>query len=410
MIRTLTLMAALMAAPAAEAACTVIGPSTVHTPDGALDGAYLILQGDHISAVMQGNPRIGGCDRIEVAPGSALTPGLIATETQLGVTEVGLEKATRDDQWDHDPVRAAFRVIDAHNPRTSLSPVARLGGITTAIVVPTGGFVSGQAGAVDLTGGSQSRAIVATSVSVEVHLGALGSKGAGLARLRELLTAARYVAPNGYIRAGQALRDTDPLDLAALKPVLRRSIPLSVHVDRASDIEAVVRLADELAVRLIVVGGAEAWLVADQLAASNVPVVLDPLIYGPGSFGAIHAREDNAALLHAAGVPVILSAFSSHNARTTRVVAGNAVRGGLDHAAALAAITRHPAEAFGLDGRGVIQVGAVANVALWSGDPLEIGSALTGLWIQGESMPLRSRQTALEERYRTLPAARLPGE
>jgi imidazolonepropionase-like amidohydrolase len=131
-------------------------------------------------------------------------------------------------------------------------------------------------------------------------------------------------------------------------------------------------------------------------------VVLDPLVYGPGSFEQIHARADNAALLHAAGVQVVISSFSSHNARNLRQAAGNAVRGGLPHDVALTAITRTPAAVFGLDRHGRLEPGALANVAVWSGDPLEPSTELLHLYLRGKAMPLTSRQTALFEKYRSL--------
>src|SRR5690606_1370294 len=157
--------------------------------------------------------------------------------------------------------------------------------------------------------------------------------------------------------------------------------PLLLHVDRASDLEATLAFADAERVRVVIAGGAEAWLVADALAARRVPVIVDPFVVGAGSFDQLHGRADNAALLHAAGGPVAIGTFATHNARSLRFVAGNAVRGGMPHDAAIAAITRVPAEAFGLAGRGVLRTGAVADLAAWTGDPLEIATRLSGLWL-----------------------------
>src|SRR5690606_20947989 len=122
-----------------------------------------------------------------------------------------------------------------------------------------------------------------------------------------------------------------------------------VGADRASDLEALIRLAGELRIRLVIRGAAEGWLVAEQLVAAKVPVIVDPYVAGPVSFDAVHGRPDNAALLVEAGVEVVIAASPSHNAPTLTQVAGNAVRAGMPWAAALNAITRAPAQVFGVD-------------------------------------------------------------
>ena len=132
-------------------------------------------------------------------------------------------------------------------------------------------------------------------------------------------------------------------------------------------------------------------------------MVLNDLLGQPLSFDALRARPDAAAILHAAGVPVILSSFSTHNARTLRQVAGNAVRAGLPHQAALYAITRAPAEAFGMGDRGRLAVGLAADLVIWTGDPFEPASRATHVIIDGRPQSMRHRQKALFDRYRSLP-------
>ena len=174
------------------------------------------------------------------------------------------------------------------------------------------------------------------------------------------------------------------------------------HVDRAADILSALALARDLKLRPVIAGGAEAWKVARELAAARVPVLVYPLAQ-PSSFDSIGAREDNAARLFAAGVLVGISTGATHDARKLRQVAGNAVRAGLPHEAALAAITRVPAEALGLGARyGTLAVGKTANLVAWSGDPLELSTRALEVVIHGRKVSLKSRQTALFEKYRTL--------
>jgi cytosine/adenosine deaminase-related metal-dependent hydrolase len=146
----------------------------------------------------------------------------------------------------------------------------------------------------------------------------------------------------------------------------------------------------------------------DALAEADIAVIINPLIYGPGSFDQREARPDNAQLLAEAGVDVIISTRSAHFARSLRQLAGNAVRGGMDHTAAVRAITSTPARVFGLSDRGEIARGAFANLVIWSGDPLEIGTRVETMLIAGRAVELTSRQTDLFERYRELPGSPVP--
>jgi imidazolonepropionase-like amidohydrolase len=170
--------------------------------------------------------------------------------------------------------------------------------------------------------------------------------------------------------------------------------------DRASDILQVLAFAAEHGVDAVIRGGAEAWMVADELAGAGVPVVLNPLVNLPSNFDQIGARLDNAALLHAAGVTVAFSGQATHNARKQRQAAGNAVANGLPWDAALAAITSNPASIFGLEGGyGSIETGGPADLVIWSGDPLEVTTWADTVIIAGRQIPATSRQSLLRERY-----------
>jgi imidazolonepropionase-like amidohydrolase len=177
-------------------------------------------------------------------------------------------------------------------------------------------------------------------------------------------------------------------------------------VDRAADIRQVLALAAREKLRIAIAGGAEAWRVADELAAAHVPVILDPLEDLPGSFDSIGATLENAARLNQAGVKVTFTLdfpdheSEPHNVRKLRQTAGNAVAHGLPWDAALAGLTRVPAEIFGVADRfGTIERGRRANLVVWSGDPLEVTTFPTHVFIDGALQPQRSRQTELRDRY-----------
>jgi imidazolonepropionase-like amidohydrolase len=173
------------------------------------------------------------------------------------------------------------------------------------------------------------------------------------------------------------------------------------HVARASEIRRAVAFAKRHGMKPVIAGGAEAWVVASELARDNVPVLLDALENLPSSFDSIGSRLDNAALLDRAGVRIAFTQFGeSHNARKIRQLAGNAVAHGLSKDTALAALTARPAEIFGIGAeRGRIARGQVADLVLWNGDPLEVTTLAEQVWIAGRVVEMRSRQSELRDRY-----------
>ena len=407
------LTAAALAAPAPAVAQTIaITGGTVYPVSGPrLEGATVLIRDGKIVAVGKDVRVPEGARRIDAA-GKVVTPGLMDASTTLGLVEVGAVGATRDFAvQSEDPVTAAFDVVDGINPASTLIPINRLGGVTTALTAPRGGLISGQGAVIDLAGATVDAMLVKPRAAMMASYGAGaaqavgGARGEASLRLREALDDARFwkTHQGAFDRRASRTLAESRLDLEALQPVLAGTMPLVVSVDRASDISAVLRIAHDYGLRLVITGGAEAWRVAGELARAHVPVVLDPLTDAPTDFSHLGARFDNAALLDRAGVTVILSTFDAHNVRNLAFDAGNAVRFGLPWDAALRAVTLEPARAFGIDDRyGSLEAGKVADVVVWSGDPFELSSAPEAVIIRGRLMPDRSRQRELLERYRTL--------
>jgi len=395
--------------PAAEVAPIVITGATIHTGTGEVitDGAVVLAAGK-IQSVGKGAAAPAGAQAVN-GKGLVVTPGLVDVLTSVGLIEVDLEESSRDDhQTGSDLIRAGFRAADGYNPASVVIGVTRAEGLTSVGVIPTGGLIAGQSAWADLDGATAAEAIAAAPLALHVHLGA-GAVGEGgnataILRVREAFDDARFFQKNRAAYERNQTRRFAPsrLDLEALASALDGKLPVVFHVDRAADILAALAVARELKLRPVIACGAEAWKVSKELSAAKVPVIVEPLEQ-PGSFDAIGAREDNAARLFAAGVPVAISTGDTHNARKLRQVAGNAVRSGLPHEAAIAAITRVPAEALGLGARyGTLAPGKVANLVVWSGDPLEIGTRVVELVIRGKRVSLRNRQTALFEKYRVI--------
>ncbi|MEN0063428.1 MAG: amidohydrolase family protein [Myxococcota bacterium] len=415
-------------AAAAHAACTVISGASVHAPTGLERGLTVVIVDDKIAALgrgmrdvklsMDAEQRVSGARyrdercRFVQGAGKHLTAGFVAVPAKLGVVEISLESSTRDDDAKtDDDVRAALQVVDAYDPRSSLIRVSRAEGITSAVVVPEGAFIPGFAGFVKLAGDTQADAVVSRRAALPVERWS-GSMAEDLLRIRELVEDTRAFGRNrsSFDSNRPYVEGASRLDLAALQPVVAKQIPMVIYADRASDIEAVLRLKHELNLNVVIMGAAEGWRHARALASAKVPVIVDPMVYGPGSFDQREGRADNPALLAKAGVGVIVTAGfdEPHNARVLRQAAGNAVRGGMTQAQAIRAITETPARVFGESDRGRVAAGTQADLALWSGDPLELSTSLVELWIDGASVDLRTRQTELAKKYLDLPATPPP--
>lgn len=359
--------------------------------------------------------------RIIDATGKVITPGLVDPYTRLGLVGVLAVSGTKDDDaGGPHAVRAAFRAADGFNPANVALAIARAQGLTSVVAAPTGGMVSGQSTWVDLAGDWGDGEVVPGPVAMQFMLDEssiplLGSsRGAVSLALRELFDDVRFYRDHRALFDENRARtlSASRLDLEALIPVLEGRLPIAAVVRRASDIEAFLDLAHELGLRPIVLGGNEAWLVAARLAEQKVPVVVQPFENLPNLFESLGARSDNAVLLRNAGVPVVISTFHAlqfkHDVGTLRQLAGNAVRAGLPWDAALRAVTLAPAELYGRADIGALEPGRRGNLVVWSGDPFELSSVAESVWIDGADQSLRTRQTMLLERYRTLPRRDLP--
>ena len=406
----LTLLLLLTAGPVAAQSTALVG-GTVHPVSGPeIDNGVVLLRGDTIAAVGPASEvSVPSTARRIDASGQVVTPGLMDAATATGLVEVSAVGGTRDYALDtDDPIRAAFRVTDGINPNSVVIPVTRLGGVTTVASTPAGGAVAGQGAVIDLHGETIGEMLVHDRAALYAAFTpdaaeATGEARGGLAmRLREAFEDARFYAENtdDYRRGATRDLSMSRLDLEAMAAVLNGERPLVVRAARASDIDAALRIAEEFDLDLRIEGGEEAWMRADRLADTNVPVIVKALNNLPTEFDRLGTRFDNAARLDSAGVPVAISTFDTHNARTLRLEAGNAVRYGMDRDAALRAVTLTPAEMLGVaDTHGSLEIGKTANVVVWSGDPFEPLTSVEHVFISGEEMPDDSRQKRLLRRY-----------
>ena len=412
LLGTAAALALLSAAPAL-AQDVAITHARLVIGDGSdpIDNGTVLVQGGKVIAAGAAVMIPAGVKTID-AQGKWVTPGLVVAVTDLGLVDVGAVDDSNDSDADKSPFSAGLDISAAINPNDLPIQVSRAGGVTRAAVAPMGtsSIFGGQGAVIDL--GADPDAVMVPRAFQYVELGETGARRAGgsraatYAQLHNALAEARELA-----LAPAAARRDDVLltrsDAAALGAVVTGKQPLYVHVERASDIRMVLGLKREFPLlKLVIVGAAEGWMVAPELARSGVPVLATPLTDLPNSFEQLGSTQSNVGRMKAAGVKVALGGFGDQP-RYAPQYAGNLVAltrvpgaSGLTWGQAFAAISSGPADIMGLGDRfGSLRAGRAGDVVIWDGDPLEVSSGVVRVFIDGVEQPLSNHQTKLRDRY-----------
>jgi len=413
-VTALVLVVCLLAAFGTPAAAQTVAITNarIHPVSGpVIEHGTIVMTDGVIKAVGARVPVPPDATTID-GEGQWVTPGLVNAATRLGLVEIsGVENTNDARARGAEQVAAALEPWKALNIDSVLWTPAREQGITSVVTMPTQGLIAGQAALVD-TAPSASVTVRLAPVAMRASLldpdaGNTQSRAELVLRLREVLQDAVAFAAHrqAYETGDTRTFSTGRIQLEALGPVIRGELPLLVAVDRRAEILATLDLGREFKLRVIVLGGAEGWMVADRLAAAKIPVLTAGLDNIPQSFAALGTRQENAALLRKAGVPVAIIADAGETFRVHRIRqhAGIAVAAGLPWDEALKAVTLAPAQIFGVGDRiGSLEPGKDANVVVWSGDPLELTTRATHVFVRGRELNEPSRQERLVEKYKAL--------
>lgn len=425
--RVVLLALSFLAAPAfAETVAITGGTVALGDGSGPIQNGTVVIRDGRVVAAGQGVAVPAGARTID-ASGKWVAPGFVAGFTRIGLVEVDAVDQTNDTRANRSPYSAAIDIVPGINPRVSAIAVSRIGGVTRAVVAPSTAnmIFAGQGAVIDM--GADPEAVMVPRAFQFVEMGEDGAQEAGGSRpaaylqFRASLEAAQRYARNP---AGYDGDSKDSLlnrtDAAALGPVVTGKMPLLVHVESGNDIRNVLKLKQDFpALKLVIVGAAEGWTVARDIAAAGVPVIANALTDLPASFEQLASTQSNIGRMKAAGVRVSIGMINDEESRQARYspqYAGNLVAltklpgaAGLQWGDALAAITSGPADAMGLgDQIGSLRPGRRADVVVWDGDPLELSSHAERVWIDGVEQPLVSRQTKLRDRYATPQEGALP--
>jgi len=377
----------------------LISQGTLHVGDGStvIENTDILIADGRIAKIA---PRIPTNKMIQVinADGRHVTPALFAGLTASGLTDVEAVSESVDSGYSDLFTGLMHPEIDvrkAYNPLTSVIPVTRVEGFGYTLLTASQSDmgIAGQGGMVRFDGGFTSfdgKDVIYVDLSGHAahHFG--GSRAAQWQLIEQAFA-------ESNIKDAEYLELLSVAGAKALSNAKREGI-FVFRVNRAADIHRLINFAQEQKISAVVHGGREAWIVAKQLAEAEMPVVLNALDNLPADFDSLGARLDNAALLHQAGVTVMFSSGETHNARKVRQVAGNAVANGLPHSAGIQSMTSTPSDIFGGESR-LATKGAIADLVVWSGDPLDVNSIAEAVVIGGIPDTMTSRQTKLRDRY-----------
>jgi imidazolonepropionase-like amidohydrolase len=397
---------------------TVTGP--------VIENGTVVITNGKIAAIGANASVPSGAKVIE-GKGLSVYPGMIDADTEIGLTEIGSVAGSVDTNEIGDN-NANIHVDVAIHPDSSHIAVTRVNGITTALTAPRGGLIAGQSALLNLDGWTPREMVLKSPVAMHINWPGGGGRGRGefggfgqqrsvtelrreqdrqIESLKKILRDAAAYGDAKDARAkdaGLPRQDVD-LKLEALIPVVRGQMPVVINVSLERDIKAAIAFVGEMKLKAIISGGIEAYKVADQLKAKNIPVIIGPVLRMPvNEDDPYDAAFSNAGLLSKAGVKIAFQTNDSAYSRNLPYHAGMAAAFGLSKEEALKAVTIYPAEIFGVADRvGSIEQGKIANLIVTDGDPLEIRTQIKHVFINGRDIPLSSRHTELYEKFKARP-------
>jgi imidazolonepropionase-like amidohydrolase len=393
---------------------------------GVIENGVLVIQGGKITAVGPAtSAKIPKNAKIIDVTGMTVYPGLIDSETALGLTEISADKMTNDRVELSDEIMPHMHVYDAFHAESELIPVTRLNGITNAVVAPdSADTLPGQDSFIQLGGPSAAEMLLVRDIAMPLNFtGAQrrndsfekmkfpGTRMGMAAQLRQAFIDAQdyqQKAADYEKKKADAERDKKPvptapkrdLKLEALLPYLEGKKTIVLAAEGPSDLETAVRLAQEFKLKFVLNHISHSRPVLDYVASLKVPVIVGPIYETPKDYERFDAVYSLPAELYKRGVKIAFASFDAHNARNLPYQAGFAMGFGLPAEEALKAVTLNAAEIWGVaDQLGSLEVGKTANIVVANGDPLDVKTDVKRVFIGGQEVPMTSRQTRLRDQY-----------
>ena len=407
----------------------ITGGKLLTITNGTIENGVVVMQNGKITAVgPAGSVKIPADAQVIDAKGMTVYPGLIDSETHLGLTEVSADKMTNDLVEPSDEIMPHMHVSDAFHAETALIPVARYNGVTNAIVAPESkDTLPGQDSFIQLAGADASEMLLVRDIAMPLNFDGSQRRNESFAsaqypqtrmgmaaQMRQAFTDAQgyatkwdeYNKKKAAAKAGEAPPSPPARDLKleALLPYLEGKKPVIVKAETPGDVETAYALAQEFKLRVVLDGLTQSRGIYDKVAQWKLPVIVGSIYEDPKEWERYDAVYKMPGELSKRGVKIAFASFDAHQVRNLPYAAGMAVAFGLPYDEAMKALTLYPAQIWGVDDHlGSLEVGKTANVVVASGDPLDVTTAVTHVFIQGQEIPLADRQTELRDRYQNKP-------
>lgn len=411
-------------AAASQSSGTIVlrGGKLLTITHGVIEKGVLVMENGKIAAIgPEGSVSIPQGAKVIDVTGMTVYPGLIDSETHLGLSEIEAERMTNDLIELSDEIMPHMHVYDAFHAESVVIPVTRINGVTNAIIAPANqDTLPGQDSFIQLAGHSSEEMLMVRDIALPLNF-------TGKQRRNENFQSAKYPMTRMGMAAQlrQAFLDAQDYDrkmtayeskkssgegkgeppkhdlkLEALLPYLHGQKPVVLAAEEPSDLLIALDLANEFHLRVILNHLEHSASLLDKVAATGFSVIVGPIYEQPKEWERYDAVFKVPAEMARRGIKFAFASYDTHNSRNLPYAAGYAVAFGLPHDEALKAITLNPAQMWGVDDRlGSLDTGKLANVVVANGDPLDVKTDVKHVFINGEEIPLVSKQTELRDQY-----------
>jgi imidazolonepropionase-like amidohydrolase len=414
--------------PAAAANQTVAlkGGKLLTITHGVIENGVVVMQNGRITAIGGAGTALPAGAKVVDVTGMTVYPGLIDSETHLGLTEVSADRMTNDELEASDEIMPHMHVYDAFHAETALIPVTRINGITNAIVAPASGdTLPGQDSFIQLAGASATEMLTVRDIAMPLNFTGQQRRNQNFDQAKYPFTrmgmAAQlrqaFIDAQDYeqkIAAWEKKKNSSDekekdkagappkrdLKLEALLPYLQGKKPVVLAAEQPNDLLTALELANEFHLKVVLNHVTHSASLLDKIAATGLPVIVGPIYEQPKESERYDAVFSMPAKLAKHGVKIAFASYDAHQARNLPYAAGYAVGFGLPAEEALKALTINPAQIWGVDkDLGSLEVGKLGNVVVANGDPLDVRTDVKHVFIQGQEIPLVSKQTQLRDQY-----------
>ena len=390
----------------------------IHTVSkGTIEGSILFEKGK-ITRIAKYITPPKDCEIIDLN-GKHVYPGMIAAVSGLGLIEINAVAVTNDhsERGDFNP---NVRTNVAFNPDSEIIPTTRSNGILIANIIPNSGLVSGQSSVMMLDGWTWENATLSSPSGLHINWPNMNSIAKNDYEKNMLKTAKEHLKSLESIikdaRAYARLRQTksrsaenyhdEDLRWESMIPYVNKKLPIYVHANEVKQIEAAISWSVRHSLKIIIVGGKDAWRTTDLLIKNRIPVIYESVTSLPyRRFEDYDQAYKTPSILYEKGVQFCISQYgsagSAYQARNLPYQASMAASYGLPKEAALRSITLSAAEILGIDKKvGSLETGKDATLFISNGDPLEIRTNILQAYIQGKKVDMGDRHKSLYSKYK----------